>query len=384
MFSRIRYIVIGAGISGSVIAERIANDLKEDVLVIEKRDHIGGACYDYLSEEGILIQRYGPHIFHTNHDEVYEYLSKFTEWIPYEHKVLANIEGKRVPVPFNFRSIDLLFPEYLAERIKEKLVLRYGFDKRVTILELMKIDDYDINILSNFVYNKVFLNYSKKQWGRDPERLDPEILSRVPVYVGYDDRYFYDKYQLMPKEGFTKIFERMLSSRNIKLLLNTDYKELIKVDLENNKILLDNEEFRGTLIVTGMIDEFFNYKLGKLEYRSLRFKLEKVDREYFQEVAVVNYPNEFDFTRISEFKHFYNRKSDKTYILFEYPLEYDGTNDPYYPILDLKNKEIYERYSQEAKRFKNLYFLGRLAEHKYKNMDVAVLDALKLYNEIKR
>jgi len=375
-------IVVGSGFAGSVIAEKIANVLNKKVLIIEKRNHIGGNCYDYRTKEGIIVHKYGPHLFHTNYKDVFDYLSNFTDWQIYHHKVLAFIDGKKVPIPFNFNSIEMLFPNNLAERLINKLLSKYSYDSKVPILELKKEDDKDLKFLAEFIYEKVFKNYTAKQWGKKPEEIDPEVTARVPIFIGRDDRYFNDKYQAVPIEGYTKIFERMLNHPNIKLLLNTDFREVMKVDSDTKKIYLLGQEFKGKVIFTGMIDELFEYKFGELPYRSLDLKFETLEIEYFQEVATVNYPNNYDFTRITEFKHIHPIKVNKTVILKEYPKDYNPEKDiPYYPVFTKENRELYYKYKELAEKFENLILVGRLAEYRYYDMDDVVKRALEVFEE---
>jgi UDP-galactopyranose mutase len=374
------YIIIGAGFSGSVIAERIANVLNQKVLIIEKRNHIGGNCYDYKDENNIIIHKYGPHLFHTDYKDVFDYLSNFTDWQLYQHRVLAFIDGKKVPIPFNLNTLYEVFPKTLAEKLETKLLNRYQYNTKVPILELLKEEDNDLKFLANYIYEKVFKNYTAKQWGKKPEDIDPQVTSRVPVYIGRDDRYFTDKYQAIPKDGYTKIFERMLNHPNIKIMLNTDFKELMNIDYENKKIFFMGHEFKGKLIFTGMIDELFNFKFGYLPYRSLELKFESIDQEYYQEAPVVNYPNDYDFTRITEFKHIHPVKSDKTTILKEYPKAYQPNIDiPYYPFFTKENQELYNKYKEEAERFDNLILVGRLADYRYYDMDDTVKRALEVF-----
>jgi len=376
------FIVVGAGFAGTVIAERIANVLNKKVLIIEKRDHIGGNCYDYRNKDGIIIHKYGPHLFHTDYKEVWDYLSKFTEWDLYQHKVLAFIDGKKVPIPFNLNTIDQLFPQNLARTLQRKLLKRYSYDSQVSILELLKEQDEDLQFLAKYIYEKLFKNYTAKQWNMKPEEIDSTVTARVPIYINRDDRYFRDKYQGVPKEGYTKIFKRMLKTRNIKILLNTDFKEVLKFDIINKKIYFCNQEFRGKIIFTGPIDELFNYRFGELSYRSLDFQLETLEMEFYQEVAVVNYPNNYDFTRITEFKHIHPVKTEKTVILKEYPKAYKSGKDiPYYPVLTKANLEKYNAYKELAKKFNNLVLVGRLAEYKYYDMDDIIKRALEVFEE---
>jgi len=376
------YIIIGAGFSGSVIAERIANVLNQKVLIIEKRNHIGGNCYDYKDENNIIIHKYGPHLFHTDYKDVFDYLSNFTEWQLYHHRVLAFIDGKKVPIPFNLNTLYEIFPKTLAEKLETKLLNKYHYNSKIPILELLKEEDDDLKFLANFIYEKVFKNYTAKQWGLKPEDIDPQVTARVPIYIRRDNRYFTDKYQAIPKDGYTKIFERMLNHPNIKIMLNTDFKEVISIDFENKKINFLGQEFKGKLIFTGMIDELFSFKYGYLPYRSLELKFESIDQEYYQEAPVVNYPNDYDFTRITEFKHIHPIKSNKTTILKEYPKTYQPNVDiPYYPVFTKENQELYNKYKEEAERFNNLILIGRLAEYRYYDMDDVVKRALEVFEE---
>jgi len=376
------FIVVGPGFAGSVIAERIANVLNKKVLIIEKRNHIGGNCYDYRDENNIIVHKYGPHIFHTDYKEVFDYLSNFTDWHIYHHKVLAFVDGKKIPLPFNLNSIYEVFPQELAERLEVKLIEKYGYGTKIPILELLKEEDQDLRFLANYVYEKIYKNYTMKQWGLKPEEISPQVTARVPIYVSRDNRYFTDKYQVIPKDGYTKIFERMLNHPNIKIMLNTDFKEVISIDFENKKIYFLGQEFKGKLIFTGMIDELFNFKYGFLPYRSLDLRFETIEQEYYQEAPVVNYPNDYDFTRITEFKHIHPVKSDKTTILKEYPKAYQPNVDiPYYPVFTKENQELYNKYKEEADKFENLVLVGRLAEYRYYDMDDVVKRALEVFEE---
>jgi len=376
------YLIIGSGFAGSVIAERIASQLNKKVMIVEKRNHVGGNCYDYKDKNGIIIHKYGPHLFHTDYKEVFDYLSNFTDWHIYHHRVLAFIDGKKVPIPFNLNTLYMVFPEVLARRIEEKLLSRYVYNSKVPILELKKEEDEDLKFLANYIYEKVFLNYTAKQWGLKPEDIEPEVTGRVPIYISRDDRYFTDKYQAVPVEGYTNVFEKMLTHPNIKLMLNTDFKEVVKVDLENKKICFFGQEFERKVIFTGMIDELFEYKLGALPYRSLDLEFETLERDYFQEAAVVNYPNDYDFTRITEFKHIHPVEGKKTVILKEYPKAYQtGKDIPYYPVFKEESKELYNKYRELSDGFENLVLVGRLADYRYYDMDDIVKKALEVFEE---
>ena len=379
------FIVVGAGFAGSVVAERIANLLDKKILIIDKRNHIGGNCFDYYNESGILIHKYGPHIFHTIYKDVWNYLSNFTSWVYYEHKVLALISGKKVTIPFNLNTLYELFPEPIAKKIETKLQKNIGEEKKISILKLQKSNDKDLKRLSNFVYDNVFRNYSMKQWGRGLDELDPAVVERVPVFISRDNRYFQDRFQGIPKQGYIEIFEKMLSHPNIEIRLNTDFKDVFNIDFQKGKISFQGEEFAGKIIYTGELDELFNYRFGKLPYRSLKFVFQTIEKEFFQEAAVINYPNDFDYTRITEYKYFTKQKSKFTTFSEEYPQDYDKTvpckDVPFYPIPTKSNHELYEKYRRLTLKFKNILFLGRLAEYKYLNMDLVIKSALNLFDE---
>ncbi|WP_428026155.1 UDP-galactopyranose mutase [Arcobacter sp.] len=376
----IDYIIIGAGLAGCVLAQNIANKLDKKVLIIEKRNHIGGNCFDYKDENNILIHKYGPHLFHTDNREVVEYLSQFTSWDIYNHEVLAYIDGKKVSIPFNFNTLYEVFPESKAKALEDKLLQNYEYNLKIPILELKKSEDKDLAFLADYIYDKVFVNYTAKQWGMKPEEMDTAVTARVPVFIGRDNRYFNDNYQMMPTNGYTKMIENMLNHPNIKIMINTDFKEVCS--LENEQFYLFDSKFDGKVIYTGQIDELFDYKFGELPYRSVDMKFETVEKEFYQEKATVNYPNDYEFTRITEFKHIHPTKSDKTTILKEYPQEYKiGKNTPYYPIFTATNQENYNRYLEYSKEFKNLVLVGRLAEYKYYDMDDIIKRALEVFDK---
>ncbi|MBP2654421.1 MAG: UDP-galactopyranose mutase [Firmicutes bacterium] len=371
-------IIIGAGFAGAVIAERLATQLNQKVLIIEKRNHTGGNCYDYRDDNGIIVHKYGPHLFHTDNQEVWKYLSCYTEWEVYHHEVLAYIDGKKVPIPFNLNTIYEVFPVALAMRIEEKLLTAYEYNTKVPILELKKSTDTDLQYLADFVYEKIFLHYTAKQWGMKPEEMDSAVTARVPIFVGRDNRYFNERYQGVPKHGYTKMFQQLLNHPNIKLMLNTEFQEVMRFD--GDKILFLDKEFNGKVVFTGMIDELFGCQFGELPYRSVDMRVETIERNNYQEAATINYPNNYEFTRITEFKQIHFTKSDRTTILKEYPEPYRrGENTPYYPIFTEENKAGYNKYVDYAKRYANLILLGRLAEYRYYDMDDIVEMALKIY-----
>lgn len=362
-------IIVGAGISGIVLARLLA-EKGQQIFIIDKRPHIGGNSYDYTDKNGINIHKYGPHIFRTDNEEVWQFLSRFAAWHNYTHKVRAIIDSKEVPIPFNFSSIDILFNVEKAKVFKEKLISKYGANKKVPILELKKSDDKDLQELAAFIYEKVFYHYTLKQWGFGPEALGGDVMARVPVYTGYYDGYFTEKYQAIPAFGYTKMFENILNHPNIKVQLNTDFKDIKNVKYDR-------------LFYSGPIDEFFNYKLGALPYRSLNFEFTTLPQKQFQSVAVVNYTNKEPFTRITEFKHFLNQEKTETTIAYEYPAAFElGKNERYYPIPNQENEHLYKQYLELAKKEKNICFIGRLGEYKYYSMQSAVLAIFELIKKL--
>lgn len=375
-------IVIGCGFAGAVIAREQAENGKK-VLIVEKRNHIGGNCYDALDEHGILIHQYGPHIFHTNSKKVYDYLSKFTKWYDYEHKVVGNVNGNIIPIPFNLNTLEMVYGLEKGKELKEKLITAYGENKKVPILELKNNEDKEIQEIAQFVYQNIFLKYTMKQWGQTPEEIDASVTARVPVLLSYDNRYFQDTYQGMPLEGYTKLFENMLQHENITVRLNTNASELLEFK-ENGKTFWEKEEFAGSIIYTGAIDELFQCKYGRLPYRSLEFHLEHYQKEWYQSYGVVNYTVSEDYTRITEFKYLTGQKKEDTTIVKEYPKSYVNPEKqiPYYAIINTENLALYQTYKDLLKNTPNVYLLGRLAEYKYYNIDAIVERALELSEEI--
>jgi UDP-galactopyranose mutase len=372
-------IVVGAGFAGATISRELAERGSKKVLLLEKREYIGGNAYDYRNKEGILIHKHGPHIFHTNSHRVYSYLSRFTEWRLYQHRVLASIHGKMIPVPFNLKSLSMVFGKAKSGRLREKLVATYGYEKKVGILELKKQTDPDLQKLAEYVYQNIFLYYTQKQWGTKPENIDPAVTARVPIFISEDDRYFQDAYQSMPLEGYASLFSNMLNHTNIETHLNADAAEMLK--LINGQILFQGIPFQGILIYTGAIDEIFGCCFGRLPYRTLEFKLKTYNIEWKQPCGTINYTVDRPYTRITEYKHLTGQEQkDKTTTMKEYSLDYHGFEGeiPYFPIVSPESCQLYNKYFELAKTFPRLYLLGRLAEYKYYNMDVIVEQALKL------
>ena len=372
--NKIKNIVVGAGFSGAVIANLLAEQLNEEVLIIDKKEHIAGNCYDYRDKNGIMIHKYGSHIFHTNNEKVWNFVRKFADFNQYMHKVVAVIDGIQTTIPFNFNTLYDVFPQTMAKRLEEKLLEKFEYNKKVPILEFQKQDDDDLKFLANYVYEKVFLHYTTKQWGVSPNEVDGAVTARVPVYLSKDSRYFQDKYQGIPLEGYTKLIENMLNHQNIKVKLNTDYKDI--------------DEVSDRVFYTGAIDEYFDYCYGKLEYRTVRFETEILNTDNYQGVAVVNYTDrETPFTRVIEHKHFEygNQYGDlpKTVISREYSTDWKEGMEPYYPVNDTKNQVLYEKYLYKALGSQKIVFDGRLGAYKYYDMDKVVLAAMQMWETLR-
>lgn len=356
------FLIIGCGFAGSVLAERLANEGKK-VLIVDKRNHIAGNAYDFYNKEGILIHKYGPHIFHTNSEDVFKYLSKFTEWRPYEHRVLGSVDGQLVPIPINLTTINKLYGKNLtSDEVVNFLASRAELRKPVLTSE-----DVVLNVVGKELYEKFFRGYTRKQWDLDPSELDASVTARVPTRTNADDRYFTDSLQAMPKNGYTEMFQKMLAHKNIHVMLNTNYKDIVDI-IPHKK-----------LIYTGPIDHYFDYRFGKLPYRSIDFKFETLDQENYQETGTINYPTSNLYTRITEFKHLTGQKHHKTAIVYEYPA---AEGDPYYPIPRKENQDVYNQYKKLADETPDVFFTGRLGTYKYYNMDQVVAQSLALFRKI--
>jgi UDP-galactopyranose mutase len=357
------YLVVGAGFAGATIAERLASQCGKTVVICDKRPHIGGNAYDHHDHAGVLVHRYGPHIFHTNSRDVYEYLSQFTEWRPYQHRVLASVDGQLLPIPINLDTVNRLYGTSYCSADLE------AFFKRVAepVAQVRTSEDVIVGRVGRDLYEKFFRNYTRKQWGLDPSQLDASVTSRVPVRTDRDDRYFTDTYQVMPASGYTRMFERMLAHRNIRILLNADYRDLAR------------EIPHRHLIYTGPVDEYFGYRFGRLPYRSLEFKFETRDVPVAQPGAVINYPNDHAYTRVTEFKYLTGQEHSKTTLVYEYP---KASGDPYYPVPQPASAALYRKYQELAAATPAVHFLGRLGTYKYYNMDQVVAQALTLFAKI--
>jgi UDP-galactopyranose mutase len=357
------YLVVGAGFAGSVVAERLATCLDCRVLVVERRNHIGGNAYDHYDDHGILVHRYGPHIFHTSSRDVYQYLSQFTEWRSYQHRVMASVEGQLVPIPINLDTINRLQNANMSSTD----LARYFASVGEKVATIRTSEDAIISKVGRELYEKFFKGYTRKQWGLDPSELDAAVTARIPVRTNRDDRYFTDTYQVMPRHGYTRMFERMLAHPNICVLLNADYRDVQRFVRWRH------------LVYTGPIDAYFDYCHGRLPYRSLEFRFETHDRPNYQPAPVINYPNEFDYTRCTEFKYLTGQEHPKTTVVYEYPR---AEGDPYYPVPRPESTAIYKKYEEMARKTEGVHFVGRLATYRYYNMDQVVAQALTLCTKI--
>ena len=359
------YLIVGAGFAGSVLAERLARDADQQVLICDVRAHIGGNAYDHYNDDGILVHKYGPHIFHTNSAEVFEYLSQFTAWRPYQHRVRASVDGQLVPIPINLDTLNALYGLNLTAFTAGDFLASLAEPRH----PIRTAEDVVVNAVGRELYEKFFRGYTRKQWGREPSDLDASVTARVPTRTNRDDRYFTDTYQAMPLHGYTRLFERMLDHPNIKILLNTDYREIVGLIPYRH------------MIYTGPVDAFFDYRYGKLPYRSLRFQHETHAVPIYQSAPVINYPNDYAYTRVTEFKYLTGQEHPKTSIVYEYP---EAEGDPYYPVPCPENAALYRRYKALADSTAGVTFVGRLATYKYYNMDQVVAQALAIYHKTLR
>jgi UDP-galactopyranose mutase len=357
------YLIVGAGFAGATIAERLAAHAGKRVLICDKRPHIGGNAFDYHNEHGILIHKYGPHIFHTNSAEVFAYLSRFTEWRPYQHRVRASVDGRLVPIPINLDTVNQLYGTNYTSFELEAFFQSVAEPRK----PIKTSEDVIVSRVGRELYEKFFRNYTRKQWGMDPSELDASVTARVPVRTNRDDRYFTDTYQSMPLHGYTRMFERMLSHPNIQILLNADYREI--------RTLVPYKE----LIYTGPVDEYFDYCFGRLPYRSLQFKWETHDVAVAQPAPVINYPNDQLYTRVTEMKYLSGQEHPKTSLVYEFPTD---QGDPYYPVPTPANAALYAKYQELADATSEVKFLGRLGTYKYYNMDQVVAQALAVYSRM--
>lgn len=357
------WLIVGAGFAGSVLAERLASQRGDRVLIIDRRPHIGGNAFDCYDEAGILIHRYGPHIFHTNSKAIFDYLSQFTDWRPYEHRVLAQVDGMLLPIPINLDTVNRLFGLELDSRGLVSWFADHAEKKE----NVTTSEDVVVSAVGRELFEKFFKGYTKKQWGLEPCELDKSVTARVPTRIDRNDRYFDDAYQFMPRHGYTRMFERMLNHPNIRMLLQSDFEEIRR-----------EVAFRN-LIYTGPIDEYFDFRFGKLPYRSLHFRHEILDQTLFQPVAVVNYPQTQDYTRITEYKHLTGQRHPKTSVTYEYPRD---AGDPYYPVPRPENLALYKKYERLAQEERGVWFVGRLATYRYYNMDQVVGQALATFRRI--
>lgn len=370
------YIIVGAGLTGAVIARHLA-EKDNDVTVIDRRPHIAGNIYDCKNEDGLLIQKYGPHTLHTNNSRVYEYIKKYGEWDDFYLECMVFMNGKFTPSPFNFQTIDDYFSKEKALEIKEHIKKRYGDAEKTTIVEMLSSDDAIIKEYAQFLYDNDYSLYTAKQWGISPKEIDVSVLKRVPVLFSYKTGYFGDKYQCMPKKGFTDFISNILNHKNITLQLNTD--ALKTLSIVDGRILINNERTEATVIYTGAADELLKCKYGVLPYRSLKFEYKTKPTDSYQTAPVVAYPQADGYTRITEYSKLPPQKTDgKTVIALEYPQPYTDGTEPYYPIPTEKSQNLYEQYKAELSKIPNLILCGRLGDFKYYNMDQAIERAFEI------
>lgn len=380
-------IVVGAGYAGCIAARRFAEEKNAKVLVLEKKNHVGGTIFDYVNEDGILVHRYGPHISVMKERRAYDFLSRFTQWIPYHHYVHAMIDGVEVPLPINFTSIDLLFPLDQAIALKNLLIENYGAGSNVTVLDMMSNQQPEIHAFAEYIYEKVFLHYTMKMWGLSPEEIDPAVTARIPIRLSYDNRHFQHPYQVMPKDGFTKLIENMLDHPNITVQLNQNACERLNLNEEKKTVSFDGEYFPGKLIYTGAIDELFAYRFGHLPYRSLKFEHLTYHKDYIQDSAVQNWPDSRPATRRTEMKRLTQQKKEGvTSVIIEYPGAYvmndPDFGEPLYPISKPENAAQYKKYADLAWQYPQMVLTGRLADYKYYNMEATVMRSLEVMDQI--
>lgn len=374
-------IIVGSGYAGAVSARLLSERPHANVLLLEKRGHIAGNMYDYLDETGVRVHKYGPHIAVMKNQRTFNFLSRFTQWLPYEHKVLALIDGKEVPLPFNFNSILILFGKQEGMRLISALLDEFAAGENVPILRLRQSSNPTIKELAQYIYEKVFLHYTTKMWGLDPEHIDPAVTARVPVRMSFDDRHFQMPFQVMPKYGYTSLFMQMLNQDNITIRLNTNALDVLHLDETTHTITFEGKPFTGRVIYTGALDELFRYRFGALPYRSLKFEFTTHNTPYVQKTAVLNYPDERPQTRRTEMKHLTMQDDvETTTTITEYPGAYDRNDpdfsEPYYPIVKDEYHALHERYAALAKTYKGLYPIGRLADYRYYNMEATILRTL--------
>ncbi len=380
-------IVVGAGYAGAVCARRIAQEAGRRVLLLEKRSHIAGNMYDTYNADGILVHQYGPHISVMNEERVFRFLSRFTQWVPYHHTVRAEIDGVIVPLPFNLTSIDLLFPVEEAVALKEKLIGAYGFDANIPILELRRSEDAAVKKLAEYIYEKVFVHYTMKMWGLSPDEIDPSVTARIPVRISYDNKHFLQKYQVMPKDGFTKLFESLLNHPNITIQTGTDALDVVSLDESSHTVLYKGEKLKGNMIYTGAIDELLQNRYGSLPYRSLEFQWETHGKDFIQEETVRNWPDQRPATRRTEMKRLTGQKLEgRTSLLVEYPGEYKKGSarfgEPYYPIDREECRLLHQKYLSELSKYRQIIPVGRLADYKYYNMEAVILRAFEVSDKL--
>lgn len=382
-------VVVGCGFTGSVIARKLAEEENKKILIYEKREHIAGNMYDEYNSDGILIQKYGPHVFHTDNESVYQYISRFCEWKPFKVISKVNIDGKVLPSPFNYKAIDYFYSKKEGKELKESLETYFQGQEVITVIDLLESNNLEIKKYGELLFEKDYRPYTSKQWGISPEEIDISVLKRCPVFLSYREEYLNDKYEALPKGGFTKLFERMLSHPNITLITGRDILEDIKLDDKNNCVTLNGAIFDNPIIYTGAIDELLEYKYGQLPYRSLKFEWKNLNIDSYQTSSIVAYPQAEKFTRITEYTKMPIQKIEgKTTIAIEYPIPFKKETmqkiEPYYPIINEKNNSLYQLYLNLLSFFPNILACGRLGDYKYYNMDQAIERAFEVVSILKK
>lgn len=378
-------IIIGGGLSGCVLARRLADEQGCKVLLVERRNHVGGNLYDYFDENKILIQKYGPHVFHTDDDELFDFFSEYCECKEYHLKCMVHMCGKNTPSPFNYKTIDDYFDEKESAIIKSEIQKEFGTRKYATIVELLSSENPVVKKYADFLFKHDYSLYTAKQWGISPSEIDLSVLKRVPVLFSYDDEYFFDKYQVLPVGGFSSFIKRVINHTKIEVILSSDFTDGLAIDTKNNIVTYDGKKISIPIVYTGELDRLLNYRYGQLPYRSLMFKNVTLQENIHQPAPVIAYPEDERITRIVEYKQLpIQNVLGVTTLVEEYPVKYEGNNEPYYPILTNSSNTQYKLYNAEIENITNLYVCGRLGDFKYYNMDQAIRRAFDVFNTIKR
>lgn len=381
-------IVVGCGFCGSIIARLAAEKYGKRVLVLDKRNHIAGNMYDEMDKDGFLVQKYGPHVFHTNEDWIFQFVTRFSKWFPYQVFYGVDLDGKCVPAPFGFKAIQMLYKKDEAAELIKRLQEYYPNRDSVPVLELMDCTDKHISALAEMLYEKDYRPYAAKQWNLDPKQLDRSVIARMPIILSDRENYYNEKYEILPELGYTEFFKNMLSYEGIDILLETEACQFFHFDLENGVCSKDGEKVTIPLVFTGALEDIFSSS-QPLPYRSLYFEYETMEMDSYQPVSILTYPQRYAYLRTTEYSKFMkNAPKGKTSVAFEYPVPYDKTarrgNEPYYPILTPDNIAQNDAYLRGLKKIENIFPCGRLADYKYYNMDQVVIRAFEIFHTISK